>query len=83
MSRFIGQECQDLCDSLIGDFEDWTNECYTMRNKTTGLEVWTANGVSSINYYPAIRGLFNYWEKRAIRNAIRKCLTLKIKAGIR
>lgn len=67
---FISDIVEDLIADIKINHQDWIQYAFTLYNKNSGKQIWTANGVMFIDFYPNVHA-FNIFEQRAIHRAIK------------
>jgi len=65
---------EDICDSLAMRPQDWEATAYTLTNKTAGIVLWVANGITMEPYYSATPVYTTLLGRRKMRKAYKKWL---------
>lgn len=72
----ISKEVKELCKDMIDYPENWKQTSFTFNNIKTNMQIWTSNGILSIDFYPNSNS-FNIFEKIYIKRSIGKSNLLK------
>jgi hypothetical protein len=67
---FISPIVKELIEDIKTNHENWKQYSYTFYNTRTTKQIWTANGILFIDFYPNIKA-FNIFEQIAIHRAIK------------
>ena len=72
---FISKNVRMLCDDLIDNHHEWSDQKCRYVRGSTNTHIWIANGLFFIDFNNGM-GSFNIFEKLAIKRAIAKSLIL-------